>query len=359
MKMSHEHNCEIITKVEDCMQQDIRSTCILVTTGMGTHDSGDLKLKVKGQVVMEQNFPHGRTWTECYEGYVPDFTLQCPSSNAWAGKIQVEFNGIPHAVTCDDCGSGSGPVGTWVFDGEDGSGDRGETTCFNGKECTIRADMITEGLERTRWYHGKKEMTMNSYDGCGVPAVDGLFIGSTYSVTSVQVNGGCASSAVYMQSTPVELEIDYLNKEEVCTGCIEQFYVGIRGEELTCVESVLPTTTQSKTTTLDISGLAVGTYEVVASATWEHECIPQTEGKTIFTLEVTADGMEVIYRDDEWTGGWDHTKYLATVGYALESPSYLLAVHSFALMGAAAFAMKVYTFIRPKQEYATIAELDL
>merc|ERR1719447_1400278 len=81
---------------------------------MGQFDSGDLKVKVKGQVVTEKWFFNGQNWAECYEGYVDYFTVQCPSRDGWAGKIQIEFNGIPHAVTCDDCGSGSGPEKTWM-----------------------------------------------------------------------------------------------------------------------------------------------------------------------------------------------------------------------------------------------------
>jgi len=114
----------------------------------------------------------------------------------------------------------------------------------------------------------------------------GFGIGHTFGVKSWLINGACANAVTVNAGDSVDVHIEYESWEHGCSGCIEQMYVGIRGQKLDCVYNGNPNGHLHDDHTLTLANLAPGTYQIVATASWQYNCVTRTDGRWIGTVHV-------------------------------------------------------------------------
>ena len=114
-------------------------------------------------------------------------------------------------------------------------------------------------------------------------------IGSGVQVTSFSINGECLHEFEIDQGEAVNVHLEYYNPESGCTGCIEQVYVGIRGQPLECIYHGNPSNHMSDDHTLTIpADTAPGTYVIVARVSYQYSCLEYTDGTEIATIRVVG-----------------------------------------------------------------------
>jgi len=114
----------------------------------------------------------------------------------------------------------------------------------------------------------------------------GFGIGHTFGVKSWLINGKCANAVAVNAGDSVDVHIDYESWEHGCSGCIEQMYVGIRGQKLDCIYNGNPNGHLHDDHTLTLANLAKGTYQIVAASSWQFSCVTKTDGRWIGTVHV-------------------------------------------------------------------------
>lgn len=114
----------------------------------------------------------------------------------------------------------------------------------------------------------------------------GFGIGHTFGVKSWAINDKCTNAITVSQGDSVKVHLEYESWEHGCSGCIEQMYVGIRGQELDCIYNGNPTGHLHDDHTLTLASLAPGTYQIVATASWQLSCETRTDGRWIATVHV-------------------------------------------------------------------------
>jgi len=114
----------------------------------------------------------------------------------------------------------------------------------------------------------------------------GFGIGHTFGVKRWSINGKCANALTVQHGDSVDVHLEYESWEHGCSGCIEQMYVGIRGESLDCIYNGNPNGHLHDDHTLTLANLAPGTYQIVATATWQYSCVERTDGRWIGTVHV-------------------------------------------------------------------------
>jgi len=116
-----------------------------------------------------------------------------------------------------------------------------------------------------------------------------ISIGRQVEVTSFSINGECVNELYVVQGEEVDIHLEYYNPETGCTGCLEQVFVGIKGRELECIYHGNPSDHIQDDHSLTIPADAeVGTYEIVAKATYEYSCLTFTDGFSIATIHVVS-----------------------------------------------------------------------
>lgn len=313
---------------------------------MDDADRGHLSLKVKGDYLFEdQIMEYGTTWKQCFSGFVSDFKLSGPDDNAWAGKIVITYNGKPHKLYCDDCEPGTGPADMWVFDGNSNGDDLGAMTCLNGKECSIIVAM-----------DDKCHSTDVSADQCagrpGTKKQGGASDGTLAFSINCKKDATVSFEAIAIGSHDVML--DWEHKQE---------WDDLNGDGKTW-RSV------GSGSGVYMSELSSYQWEVSAGLT-ELELTP-TQGNANLSRMRIVDGSDVCTFERHSGGAipeeaigmnmphLDHSHLSnSSVLYSMQSVPYQVAIHALALFGTFVVATSALSFLRPKQDYATISEHDI
>merc|ERR1712045_471991 len=126
-------------------------------------------------------------------------------------------------------------------------------------------------------------------------------LGNSVSITSAKVNGQCVRSLTVNEGDSVNVELNYLNSESQCPGCVEQIYVGIGGigQRLNCIYNGNPRDHDYDSYTLPLRNLRPGTYKIVADASWQYSCQHKTDGHEIATVTVLSSGRRNLEDEDE------------------------------------------------------------
>lgn len=266
-------------------------------------------------------------------------------------------------MTCDDCDPGTGPFNTWVFDGNDDSADMGATTCLNGKECAITVDSI------------------DSCDAQEVSVIDCATVTGNFefSGSRVGIPNGVATDGVVRFNF-------FCNEEAVVsfeglvygpTAADDSFLVSVNGESKRSWYFKFAVGNGAAVFTEDTwrhvglgqdSEADQGRYQwQVAAGNSELELYPREDGAYVSRMRIVG-GSDVC----KFTKQADGLVTEASIGlfeesgvnqydlpYSIQSAPYQLAVHGLALVGAFAIAVKAFTAMRLKQDYATISEHEI
>lgn len=114
----------------------------------------------------------------------------------------------------------------------------------------------------------------------------GFGIGHTFGVKSWAINDKCTNAITVSSDDSVKVHLEYESWEHGCSNCREQMYVGIRGQELDCIYDGNPNGHLHDDHTLILANLAPGTYQLVATASWQYHCVTRTDGRWIGTVHV-------------------------------------------------------------------------
>lgn len=321
------------------MKKPVGDTCIYLETGMDDADRGHLTLKVDGDVLFEDKvMEYGTTWKQCFEGFVSGFKLSGPNYNAWAGKIRITYNDKPHKLYCDDCEAGTGPADMFVFDNNDDGDDLGAMTCLNGKECEIIVAM-----------DDKCHSAEVSADECAgrEPKLKGAikFSINCKADTTLSFEGVLMGSDDALLNWESRHQYDDLNGDG-------KIWRGI--------------------------GSGINTIDELSSIQWEVDAglielaLTPTQGIVNLSRMRIVDGSDVCTFERHSGGAipesaigmnmphLDHSHLSnSSVLYTMQSVPYQVAIHGLALFGTFVVATSALSFLRPKQDYATISEHDI
>ena len=119
-------------------------TCITITTGSNADNPGNLKVEVNNAVEADEKFGKQEVVIDsCYKD-LNDLKLKNPTTDAWAGKIEITVGGESMMIRCQGCaGSSSLKKGSIVVDGNSDSKEQSDTQCFNGDYCILTWGTLT------------------------------------------------------------------------------------------------------------------------------------------------------------------------------------------------------------------------
>jgi len=111
-------------------------------------------------------------------------------------------------------------------------------------------------------------------------------IGRTMHIMSFTINGKCTDHMNLHVGDSARLRVVWDNLETQCTGCIEQMYVGMRGQQLDCIFSENSDGDTTGYYDFNTGPLTAGDYSLVASSSWQYDCVDRTDGVVLATLLV-------------------------------------------------------------------------
>ena len=104
--------------------------CVQITTGTGSHQGGQLTVKMDGSVAASGSYANGAIVLQSCVKDLQTITIQGTSSDAWAGNIVITVNGNPTTVECGSCTGSYVISGGIVVDGDSNSAGQANTQCF-------------------------------------------------------------------------------------------------------------------------------------------------------------------------------------------------------------------------------------
>ena len=146
----------IMIKIQMLYSQILLSgleTCVKITTGSDADNPGNLKVEVNDAVKADEKFGKQEVVIDaCYKD-LKNLKLTNPTTNAWAGKIEITVGGESMMIKCQGCaGSSFLKKGSIVVDGNSDSKEQSDTQCFNGDYCILTWGTLTSFIHIFQYF---------------------------------------------------------------------------------------------------------------------------------------------------------------------------------------------------------------